>query len=578
MSKRLPYTILTTSLAVFCLAGRGSGQGFTRITQECGIRDLIKAKIATDTNWWNTGILLIDLDGDGDLDFFNGAHVGTALAALNDGHGKFTKAPGTYPATEIHIPYDINEDGKIDLSMTYNDGGGQWWSNNSTPGNLSFVATGITRPSARSQTMIDVNRDGKIDWIFDGNMSLGTGTGSFLSGSVFAAPSSWDIDGDGDLDRFVSKDGGYGTTPRNSHIYRNSGNLQFTEITPASLSTGEVDFKAIGDYDQDGDADIVAIINKTFPPRLFQNDGAGNFTEKPGAFSGSSGTNHYEGWGTGIMTDFDNDGIADCIMDGRNFLHIYRGTGNGNFQYMNSTWKITNAAPAAVDEGICFGDIDADGDLDVIGYGDSWPADTVVVYRNDLPARNWINVRPVGIAGNKGAANAKIRVFEAGTSMLVWYEQVAIYCAQSQQSYYAYSQTERHFGLGDRVSCDVEVEFFPSGVKVKASAVQKNTTVVLRESGAVISENAAFKSVKRNRLEVIQNPHSITVRFDRDGKYEGKMPKINLFDMSGRLIKKITFDTYRPVNSYSWNTDELPSGVYFLKLDADYSTYHFIVQ
>jgi len=49
------------------------------------------------------------------------------------------------------------------------------------------------------------------------------------------------------------------------------------------------------------------------------------------------------------------------------------------------------------------------------------------------------------------------------SAKLVAYEQVGIYARQVVHSYYAYAQTERHFGLGSRTSVDVSVEFYPSG-------------------------------------------------------------------------------------------------------------------
>jgi len=110
----------------------------------------------------------VDLDADGDLDLFLSSHGrGPSLAALGNGNGRFVKASGTYPSSEIHLAYDSDEDGKVDLTMTYQDGGGQWWLNRSQPGKLDFQATDITRGTntARRQAMIDINRDGRLDII-----------------------------------------------------------------------------------------------------------------------------------------------------------------------------------------------------------------------------------------------------------------------------------------------------------------------------------------------------------------------------------------------------------------------------
>jgi hypothetical protein len=68
------------------------------------------------------------------------------------------------------------------------------------------------------------------------------------------------------------------------------------------------------------------------------------------------------------MTDLDNDGIADVIWNGRHFLWVFRGTGDGQFKYMNKEWGIKDLSAASVDDGHCFGDINGDGMLDISGY------------------------------------------------------------------------------------------------------------------------------------------------------------------------------------------------------------------
>src|SRR6266540_2601847 len=109
----------------------------------------------------------------------------------------------------------------------------------------------------------------------------------------------------------------------------------------------------------------------------------------------------YVSWGLAVVTDFENDGVADILWNGRNFLWLLRGAGGGSFAYMNKAWGIEDKSAASVDDGLCFGDIDGDGALDIIGY--TGPIDAqqkVKVYRNDLPPQNRIRVRLIGAAGN----------------------------------------------------------------------------------------------------------------------------------------------------------------------------------
>ncbi len=186
-------------------------------------------------------------------------------------------------------------------------------------------------------------------------------------------------------------------------------------------------------------------------------------------------------WGIAVMTDFDNDGIPDILWNGKHFLWVLRGTGDGNFRYVNKEWGIKDLAASAVDDGHCFGDINGDGMLDLVGYTALGEQRRCAVYLNTLPKQNWVRVRPIGKPGNKGAAGAKVRLYAPGTDQLLWYEQVAIYNSQSAQSYYALAETERHYGLGRRGSVDVEIEFYPSGKKVRKTDVPANSTIKVNE-------------------------------------------------------------------------------------------------
>jgi hypothetical protein len=482
--------------SVISMERTASAVGFTDITDQSGLKTLRDVR---PDDWWASGLHFVDLDGDGRLDVFVSSHGSYgALAALGDGTGKFKQATGNYPTSEIHVPYDIDEDGLVDLSMTHEDGGGRGWTNASAKGALSFTGTSVTREgnTSRIQVMLDVNQDGNVDWIRaseteDGVIvDYGDGHGAFKQGSTKfpgignVNPIPVDIDGDGDKDWLTSW-GDYRYEPGKTNLYREDGKLALTDVTTDSgLYVDKLATQGVGDFDNDGDSDFIAIENEKFPPSVFLNDGKGHFTKLANAITGVPGSPSYPTWGLGVVTDFDNDGLADMLYDGRNYLHVLHGTGGGKFEYMNTAWGIKNFAEAAVDSGFAFGDVDQDGDMDVLSWLQADPKHLFALYRNDLPKKHWIRVRAVGHAGHRGAPGAKIRVYAAGTTDLLWYEEVGIYCRQAQSGYgYHFAEEERHFGLGDRTKVDVTVEFYPSHKLVRKDGADADTTIRIGEDG-----------------------------------------------------------------------------------------------
>jgi hypothetical protein len=367
--------------------------------------------------------------------------------------------------------------------------------NRSEGSRLLYEPTGITRGTntARRQALIDIDRDGNVDWLRGTkdaiHFDLGDGKGRFARSSrqlavtrgraeVLCLPQ--DIDGDGDID-LIAEWGHYGAPNGNCRIFRNDGRMDFTDVTTAAgLPRAGTAIKGVGDVDHDGDPDLICLAQrKRF--QIYLNDGTGTFTPNDGAISGVEKGASMASWGVAVTIDLDNDGISDILVNGKHFLKVLRGTGGGSFAYRNDAWGIADVSASSVDDGLCFGDIDDDGDLDLVGYTSIDGQRKIAVYRNDLPQRQWIRVRPIGRRGNRGAAGAKIRLYASDTKQLLAYEQVAIYNSQAAASYYALAVTERHFGLGSREKVDVEVEFYPSGKRVWQTGARANEVAVVRE-------------------------------------------------------------------------------------------------
>lgn len=490
--------------------------------------------------WWLSGFTLLDLDGDGSLDLHLGGHGQYATFAYNDGKGHFTKVDGKYdvqrgpqkpgqpanpdipfPGGEIRLVYDLNEDGKLDLLTSYGDNKGQVYLNDSKPGtppvfNCKPYDAGFDAFS-RGTAMVDLNRDGIVDYLCTGdqgrrrefhtaNVSFGKGDGKWEDGPQITVPKEAgaipvDINGDGLIDLLASQRG-YNTSlrwilindPKAAATMPStvpaSHRLAFTRSLDSGLSENGT-IQGVGDLNQDGYLDLICLDEVPVAPAgaattqpstkfqlaLYFNDGKGHFTRQ---LVEGLRTPKMANWGGAVVTDFDNDGIADFVVNGRNFLYFFRGTGQGKFELANAQWGLPDSIGPAVDEGLCFGDIDGDGDLDVVTYAPNQNRG-VAVYRNDTPTKHWLNVDLVGKKGNQGAAGSIIRILEPNTGKLLWHEQVAIWGRQSFHSYYFTTHTQRHFGLGDRQSVDTEVTFYPSGKKVLNKAVAADKTITVQE-------------------------------------------------------------------------------------------------
>ncbi|HRI61664.1 MAG TPA: T9SS type A sorting domain-containing protein, partial [Saprospiraceae bacterium] len=161
-----------------------------------------------------------------------------------------------------------------------------------------------------------------------------------------------DLDGDGDLDlaacdfvNFVQ-----------AFAYANDGNGNFTP--GFNLPVTFVDYWSFfGDLDEDGDADIVIILENG-DMQWYANDGAGNFAGQQSI--GTDGDYSYTGI---LLKDMDADGDLDVLSSNASAVRWFENLGGGVF---DNTAQVIDAAPKFYGYAVA-ADFDRDGDNDVFG-------------------------------------------------------------------------------------------------------------------------------------------------------------------------------------------------------------------
>ncbi len=391
---------------------------FTNVTEAAGIK-------ATE---YGMGAAVGDYDNDGCADLY--------VTALGRNHLYRNRCDGTFadvPAAGVDDRgwsvsaafLDFDRDGWLDLYVGHYL---SWDPSMNTPcfgpsGKRVYCAPSVYL--AQQSQLFHNNRDGTFT-----NVTAAAGMAARFGPALGVTTA--DFNGDGWIDLYIANDG------QENQLWMNQRDGTFKDVAllagaawsdPGKPKAGMgVD---AGDADDDGDEDLFVTNLSGEGHDLYVNDAMGTF--EPG--SAAAGLKHpslpFTGFGTAWI-DVDNDGWLDLLtvngtvqridalvrehdpMPLRQRKQLFRNLGNGRFEDLTS--RSGNVFERAdVGRGAAFGDIDNDGDTDVIVGNNNGAAQLLL---NEMGSRShWIGLRLMGANGTgptRDMIGARVAVIRDG--------------------------------------------------------------------------------------------------------------------------------------------------------------------
>jgi len=457
---------------------RNDGDGsFTDITERAGV---------SNSGSYGHGVACADYDNDGDTDLYV-TNFGANRLYRNDGSGVFTDATeragvGDTRWSTSAAFVDIDRDGHLDLYVVNyirydlraaypacSEGGVRGYCH---PRNFEGARDRLYRNNGDG-TFADATESAGIS--DPGGPFHGKGLG------VVAA----DFDDDGWPDIYVAND----DTP--NYLFYNERDGTFTEIAVLAGCAYSADGIAqagmgvdAGDYDGDGRTDIFVTNFSHETNTLYRNAGSGAFMDA--SYRARLGEESYLrlGFGTGFL-DFDNDGHLDVfVANGHIFDSVERATDVVTYAQPNQLFRndgegAYTEAPfhprVDVSRGAIFGDIDNDGDTDLVVTN---LAGGPQLLRNDGGARNnWLRLRILDAATHRDAIGATVALRTAGETQTR--EVRAAY------SYLCSNDLRVLFGLGEQAEVDEIRVRWPNGASRMLKHVPANREIVLSQDGII---------------------------------------------------------------------------------------------
>ncbi|MYB53212.1 MAG: CRTAC1 family protein [Acidobacteriia bacterium] len=452
------------------------GREFEDVTEESGLA----------CQYWSTGANAADYDNDGDVDVLI-TTIGRDLLYRNDGDGRFTETGVASGLLDSHAWHtgssfgDIDADGDLDLYVaaylrldTLPVEG--------EPPVCDYRGLNVFCGPMQLEPGVDVlyrnNGDGTFSDITDESGVLAETPGYGFT------PLISDFNGDGLPDIFVSNDSSA------NFLFVNQGGSSFLNDALAAGLAYNADGETqadmgvcVGDYDGDGDPDLLTTTFSEDHFPLFQQQEPGLFEDVSFRVGLRNATVPYLGWGCGF-SDLDNDGDGDLwVANG----HVYPTAGElattsyhqriGILENIQGRFGVSEGAVEQTEpssyRGAASVDFDNDGRIDLLML----PIDGIpAVLRNRSTAPNsWLGVRLQGTRVNREGIGALVEVEFCG--------KVQVVAVRNGGSYASRSDPRVHVGIGN---CDVPgrvtVEW-ARGRHQELENVRANQWVTLEERG-----------------------------------------------------------------------------------------------
>jgi len=249
------------------------------------------------------------------------------------------------------------------------------------------------------------------------------------------------------------------------------------------------------DYDLDGNLDLVKTNFAGDTPSLYHNLGGANFEDA--TFQGGLGKHtQYLGWGCGFF-DMENDGWADILIcNGHVYPEVeqlkteagypqrkllYRNLRDGRFDDVSYDAGPGISLPVAA-RGCAFGDVDNDGDLDV-----------VVNAVNDFPqllrcdsssGSNWIKIKTIGTKSNRSGIGARLRCVTRPPEEKNAHSQIDE--VRSGGGYFSQNDLRVHFGIGKAEKVELLEIRWPSGLVDALKDITPNQLIFVKEGQGIV--------------------------------------------------------------------------------------------